>query len=95
MFLRKMITAPIAYGFRLLGYHIVPYVPPSAFPRDYDPNAIRDILAARDYSMTPVKRLVALCDAVRYILENQIPGDIVECGVWRGGSMMTIARYST
>ena len=29
--------------------------------------------------------------AVQYILRANVPGDIVECGVWRGGSMMIAA----
>jgi hypothetical protein len=39
-----------------------------------------------------VQRLAALCEAVRYIEENGIEGDIVECGVWRGGSMLAAIR---
>ena len=39
------------------------------------------------------QRLRGLYDAVRYVEENQIPGDIVECGVALGGSaaMMGLA----
>src|SRR5260370_20110611 len=33
----------------------------------------------------------ALFQAVKYVCENDISGDMVECGVWRGGSMMLIA----
>lgn len=44
------------------------------------------------YTMTSPARLVSLCDAVEHITQNQVPGDIVECGVWRGGSMMAVAR---
>jgi Macrocin-O-methyltransferase (TylF) len=33
----------------------------------------------------------ALFQAIKYICQNDIRGDIVECGVWRGGSMMLIA----
>jgi hypothetical protein len=33
----------------------------------------------------------ALFQAVRCITQNNIAGDMAECGVWRGGSMMLIA----
>ena len=33
-----------------------------------------------------------LHQAVRYIVGNQIPRAIVECGVWRGGSMLNAAH---
>lgn len=44
------------------------------------------------FTMTSAARVVALCDAVRYLVDNRIPGDIVECGVWKGGSMMAVAH---
>src|SRR5689334_20310479 len=47
---------------------------------------------ARPFTMTSVQRMTSLVDATRYIVENDIPGDIVECGVWRGGSMMIVAE---
>lgn len=46
----------------------------------------------RPYTMTSTERLVALLDATRQIIRQRIPGDIAECGVWRGGSMMLVAR---
>ena len=42
----------------------------------------------RSRTMTSIYRIDALRQAVEYIEANSIPGDIVECGVWRGGSMM-------
>jgi hypothetical protein len=45
----------------------------------------------RTYTMTSDARITALCSAVRHVARNAIPGDIVECGVWRGGSMMAAA----
>src|ERR1700674_622777 len=42
-------------------------------------------------TMTSIERVDALCRAVEYVHENSILGDIVECGVWRGGSMMAVA----
>jgi hypothetical protein len=43
------------------------------------------------YTMTSVERMYALYEAVRYVSAAQIPGDVVECGVWRGGSSMLAA----
>lgn len=43
------------------------------------------------YSKTSPERICAMCEAVRYVSSHGIPGDIVECGVWKGGSMMTAA----
>jgi O-methyltransferase len=41
--------------------------------------------------MTSVERLYALYKAVGYIVGHGIDGDFVECGVWRGGSVMMMA----
>ncbi|MDJ0771453.1 MAG: TylF/MycF/NovP-related O-methyltransferase [Ilumatobacter sp.] len=44
-----------------------------------------------DYTMTSFERVCALVNAVDYVVVNEIEGDFVECGVWRGGSAMAIA----
>ncbi|MBL8839363.1 MAG: glycosyltransferase [Alphaproteobacteria bacterium] len=46
---------------------------------------------AAPFTMTSIPRQVALHHAVRYVVDNGIEGDVVECGVWRGGSMMLAA----
>ena len=46
---------------------------------------------AMPYTLTSVERLATLLNAVTYVTKNNIPGDIAECGVWRGGSMMVTA----
>lgn len=43
------------------------------------------------YTMTTPPRIHALARAVEYVVGARIPGAIVECGVWRGGSMMAAA----
>ena len=46
------------------------------------------------YTMTVnrgIESSYSLYKAVEYIVKNNIPGDFVECGVWRGGSVMLIA----
>lgn len=43
------------------------------------------------FTMTSPERIQALADSVRYLERHHIPGAFVECGVWRGGSMMAAA----
>lgn len=43
------------------------------------------------YTMTQDSKIAELCEAVRYIAHSDIEGAIVECGVWKGGSMMAAA----
>ena len=47
--------------------------------------------ACKPYTMTSVERMYALYNSVNYVLDNNIQGDFVECGVWRGGSSMLLA----
>jgi hypothetical protein len=41
-------------------------------------------------SMTGVLRLDATVEAVRYCVAREVPGAFVECGVWRGGSLLAM-----
>lgn len=69
--------------------------------KENEPEIPHDILADRKFveiynktkafSMVDVERAFALYNAVRYIIQNNIAGDLVECGVWRGGSCMLMA----
>ncbi|QNE79373.1 methyltransferase [Streptomyces finlayi] len=62
------------------------------FPADYDDEAKDIIREVKPYSMTSPERLNAFILATRHIARHNIPGDIVECGVWRGGSMQACAK---
>jgi hypothetical protein len=58
------------------------------------PNEIDDVeiwQQVAPYTMTSPERIQALVDSVRYLERHHIAGAIVECGVWRGGSMMAAA----
>lgn len=60
--------------------------------RYYDDEAKATITAVKPWTMTSYERLFGLVVAVRYIVDRAVPGDILECGVWRGGSMQAVAR---
>jgi hypothetical protein len=64
----------------------------SLFPSDFTKLEIELIEAVNNYTMTSPERLVSLSRAIEYIETQNIKGDIVECGVWKGGSMMLIAQ---
>lgn len=61
-------------------------------PKHVDEVARRIIEEVRPRTMTSDGKLFALIVATRYVVDYRIPGDIVECGVWRGGSIAAIAR---
>ena len=50
------------------------------------------IAALKPYTMTSSERLWSLLNAVRHVVNDDVPGDFVECGVWRGGSVMAMAE---
>lgn len=73
---------------RKIGFEIRRY--PPSYPIDFEPQIIQTIEKVKLYTMTSPERIFSLCQAIQYIIQNDIEGDIVECGVWRGGSMMAV-----
>jgi hypothetical protein len=47
--------------------------------------------SCRAETMTSIERMYALYQATCHVLDSDVPGDLVECGVWRGGSVMLMA----
>jgi O-methyltransferase len=80
-----MIQATIRKFLHSLGYDVI--------RRDYEfaENDLRVMRAVEAFTMTSRERLFGLISAVRYLAANRISGSFVECGVWRGGSMMAAA----
>lgn len=86
------------------GYRFVKAAPPAPtkkpkpkpkrkqFRRYYDEQSRATITAVKPWTMTSYERIFALVVAVRYVVDQGIEGDVVECGVWRGGSMQATAR---
>lgn len=61
-------------------------------PLDFTAEEVETLQAVRPHTMTSPERVISLIRAVEHVSRRSIPGDIVECGVWRGGSMMAAAR---
>ncbi len=50
------------------------------------------INSVKEFTMTSYDRLVTLIRSVEYLEINKIDGDFVECGVWKGGSVMAMIK---
>lgn len=70
------------------GYRITP----AKFPITSEDLQILEVVDKR--TMTGKIRLANLLEAVKYLNQKSISGDFVECGVWRGGSVMAMALKS-
>ena len=89
---------------RVTGYRLVraerPAAPPPprppkpkrGIPRHYDEEARQIIRTVKPRTMTGHEKLYALILATRYVVDRDISGAVVECGVWRGGSMQAVAH---
>lgn len=73
--------------FNRLGYKIR-IEKSTKYPVDLEKDFIEIYERCKPYTLTSIERAYALYKAALYIVENKIEGDIVECGVWKGGSIM-------
>lgn len=89
--MKNLIKRSVKKIVRGTGYNIVSGKQ-GEFPLDFDDEHIKIIELVKPFTMTSSERIFALIEAVKYVVNNNITGDIVECGVWRGGSMMAIAK---
>ena len=65
-------------------------IPPVEFS-DAD-NRVLDYVRDNRLTMVSDQRLFATLAACKYVIENDIEGDFVECGVWRGGNAIVAAE---
>ncbi len=66
-------------------------IPPDQWRIDMEAEFISIWDRAAPFTMTSQERGYSLYKGVEYIVRNNIPGDFIECGVWKGGSCIIIA----
>jgi O-methyltransferase len=59
--------------------------------RDMEPDFFDAYQRCKAFTMTSIERLYSLYKSVEYLCAAGIPGDLAECGVWRGGSCMLMS----
>ncbi len=76
------------------GYQISKIGPKLTLPADIESNStfMETYHLCGKFTMTSVYRMYALFQATGYISRHKIAGDVVECGIWKGGSAMMVAQ---
>jgi O-methyltransferase len=74
------------------GFDIVRLNKAAKWPADFEPFHREVVTLTAPFTMTSRERIFGLMEAVKYITANGIEGDVVECGVWKGGSMLAAAK---
>jgi len=75
---------------RSLGYDIIPTG--GRWPSDFSADEIALCQQVAAHTMTSPEAIVTLAAGVQHVISRGLTGAIVECGVWRGGSMCAVAQ---
>jgi len=62
------------------------------YPEIDDPEFFRIARLIGKHTISDVEAQWALYKAIAYVVKSNIPGDIMECGVWNGGSILLAAH---
>lgn len=81
-FLADPVQSLIRRFFKHWGYEIIKVA------SDYPADELAIMSQVKPFTGTSHERISGLISVVKYLHRNKIEGDFVECGVWRGGSMM-------
>lgn len=92
--MRKLFKRIIRLAIQRIGFDIVRHVKIEQnpiYPPYFSDEDIKICESVKSYTMTSPERIYALIKAVEYVINKEIGGAFVECGVWKGGSSMAMA----
>jgi hypothetical protein len=87
--LRPVTTPPVLSVFRAFWHQSLKETYADITEREWD-----IYFKVREFTLLSLERIVANIRAIDYVLRRNIPGAVVECGIWRGGSTMAMALAS-
>lgn len=76
----------------VFGYEITKTMPPAPIELSDEDVQLVEYVIKCELSMVSPQGLFSTLSASKYVAENNIPGDFVECGVWRGGNAIIAAE---
>lgn len=85
--MRDLLRPVVVRASRRFGYELRPVERRERFEDAFEQRYAQ----AAAFTMTSRERMYACWQAAQYVVAAQIAGDVVECGVWRGGSTMMVA----
>ena len=90
MFYKKIINRFLG----LFGYEIKKISSKIELPVEFSIDEKKIVYSIENYTMTGRTRIISLINFYKDIIERNIKGDFVECGVWQGGNLMLIQKLS-
>jgi O-methyltransferase len=98
--MQRSIKISLKKIFEFFGYTINRNYPDKVFqfPKEFFPIEMNEIQKkiirdSEKYSMTGRTRMSLLIKIIEYLTKHNIDGDIVECGVWKGGNLICAQAY--
>jgi O-methyltransferase len=88
---QKILKKLLKETIKLMGYEIVKIQPELLDLEMIDQGFIEIYKKCRPYTIISQEEAFSLYKAVKYVVKYNIPGDMVECGVFKGGSTMLMA----
>ena len=79
------------FGYTAINTNLYNSLLKEELPFDLDGDFTEIYEKTNQFTMTSIARMYSMYKATEYVVSNNIPGDIVECGVWKGGSIMISA----
>jgi O-methyltransferase len=91
--LSKAAKKVINTGLQEFGFQLERFSPHGDYFTAVEASAVDEEIykKVQAFTMSNPDPIYSLITATRYIVENQIKGDFVECGIWRGGCSMAVA----
>jgi O-methyltransferase len=91
--LRKKLKGLVNLPLKRFGFELVRFTPSGEVFTAMEASSVdlKIYQTVSPFTMADPDPILSLIQSVRYVVENEIEGDFVECGTWRGGCAMAIA----
>lgn len=81
------------FGYSVINTNLFESLNNRSVPYDMEINFKEIYDKTNNFTMASLNQNYTMYKATEYVINNNIPGDIIECGVWKGGNMM-ISAYT-